>query len=214
MLAYSQILVVAACTIGLVLFVFVNYFVIRRLQADDRRNRMAMNQPIVAVVAEVVPNRSPEDIEREKELALFYMHQEQVRRLVDAKIEVIKDSSRTNNQIAIIQAEVAKIHAEKEVRLIESGVIPTEPKMLAIEHDRLIEVEEDQHGELVVQDRDGANPWGQRVPDEFLGSLARQQRAVRNESERQLAELEEQMQGLPGRSMGGWVKSQLDSTRD
>lgn len=220
MLAYSQILVVAAVTIGLVLFIFVNYFVVRRLQLDERRSRMNIEQPNAVSMEEVTPQRSPEEIERERELALFYMHQEQVRRLVDAKIDIIKDSAETNNKIALIQAEVAKINAEKEVRMIESGMSPAQPQMLSLAHGGVVDVDEDSDGSMIAMEAEtpkGGTKWGRHADDEddsLTGDLSKQQRSVRYESERQLAELEEQMHGLPGRSMSGWVRAQQESNRD
>lgn len=224
MLAITQILVVAACAAGLFVFIFVNWFTFRRLQHEHRRVlEDKIERPIdrvQLVYAEEDSRLSIEAMEREKEMALFYMHQEQVRRLLDAKIDVIRNTAETHNRIALVQAEVVKLAAEKEVRLAENGMIDGEiSRPMTIEHHPIMDVAEDGSASLVVGDpcnlpvaANAAGPTSQ--VGQLLGTLSQQQQAMRSETERQLELIDSQMHSLPGKSMAGWVESQRNSQRD
>jgi|GEM_PF-3861404 len=132
MVTYTQLLILVACTAGLAVFVFINWITYRRLHRDPG---VLDAQPVTVLVqaAPQIESRSEGFSEEERERALFYMHQEQIRRLCDAKIEVVKSVVATQNRIAVIQADVIRLQAEKELHMLASS--GPEPVMISHERD-------------------------------------------------------------------------------
>jgi uncharacterized small protein (DUF1192 family) len=129
MITYTQVLLLVSCSVGIILVLFVNWSVFKRMYRDHRVAHLRQAgmttvgitpTPVVIHQIQLPGQQTGQAVgqplglsEEERERALFYQHQEQVRRLFDAKIDLVKSTIETQNRIAVIQAEVIKIEAEK-----------------------------------------------------------------------------------------------------
>ncbi len=135
MVTFTQLLVLTACTVGILAFVYVNWFTYRGLRREQKRADLEDQFAEGLTFRNEDPDPQLEQIDlQRREEALFYMHQEQVRRLFDAKLDLIRSSADTQNKISLIQAEVVRLRAERDVRAAESGRLERPDDYLALEH--------------------------------------------------------------------------------
>lgn len=207
MVTISQSLVVISCLCGILFFIYVNFFSYARLQLDKRRMiREANEEERRAVEADrqaALPALPAFNREQAEE-SMYYLYQEQVRRLIDAKIDILRSMSDTQNRIALMQAEVARNTSQRDLLMVQSRVAGQEVLSLP---------EPAAEGEYADDHRDAEVLQGGSVVvfkprERAMNSLIEQQKLAREEAERRLAMIDEQMRSLPGASLDRWVASQ------
>ncbi len=174
-----MVLVCAAC--GLTLFVYIHVFSYRRLRHQDRhldreeaRADRAMMALPEATTQPAVVGMAP----AQAEAALFYLYQEQVRRFIDAKIDIMRSAAETQNRILVIQAETVRNAAA-----LPAPHMPS-PHMIEI-------------------NGDGSAALPARLTE--AAPMVEQLHTVRTETERHLAEIDQQIRSLPGPSLTQWT---------
>ena len=173
-IAQGMVLICASC--GLLMYLYIHVFSFRRLRHQERRldrdesrldREMAVSSETGSKLTAV--GMAP----AQTEAALFYLYQEQLRRFIDAKIDIMRSSAETQNRIMVIEAETVRNAA---------GRLP--PPQIDI----------DQNGNAVLP-----------VVREEVRPLSDKLHTVRTETERHLAEIDEQMRSLPGPSLNQWT---------
>ncbi len=219
MITFTQVLVLAACSIGLFAFIFVNWFTYRRLRFEQRRAEAEkIERPAGLGLADQGYDQTPgRDIDlQQRDQALFYMHQEQVRKIFDAKLEIIKSAADAQHKISVIQAEVLKLKAEKDFKLLEdrSDMGDEEAMVLIGQPAASVEnlpstVDSDDSGNGVANLPANVNDY-----ERMMQFLAEQQERTKVDVQSRLDELDAQLRALPGQSVDRWVKAQTDSTEE
>ncbi len=191
--AQTMFLVVAAC--GLMMFLYIHLFSYRRLRhherrldRDDARADRQMAGPPEPGTQLAAIGMAP----AQAEAALFYLYQEQVRRFIDAKIDIMRSAAETQNRIMVIQAETVR----------NAAALPG-PHMITHLAARTLDISADgdidvDRAEMVPTVRANAQP------------LTEQLCTVRSETERHLAEIDEQIRALPGPSLQQWAANLED----
>jgi len=183
--AQTMVLICAVC--GLLMFIYIHVFSYRRLHRAERRmNRddaredreLANAQPQSQAVMLAMPAGASQE-------ALFYLYHEQVRRFIDAKIDIMRNAAETQNRILLIQAEAMK-----------NGAMEPGPLLLEARSG-------DGEYEVAVPARQGN-----------VSMLSEQLRTARSETERHLSEIDQQIRSLPGPSLDQWVMAQARHTAD
>ncbi len=103
----AQVMLLIAAGAALFMYMYVHMFSLRRLRrhgrqidrAEDREAREA------ALANEHLALAGPSAAQRED--AVFYLYHEQVRRFIDAKIDIIRSAADTQNRILLLQAKEA-----------------------------------------------------------------------------------------------------------
>ncbi|MEI8395456.1 MAG: hypothetical protein WCF85_12015 [Rhodospirillaceae bacterium] len=183
MIIVAQTMVLTCAVCGLLMFIYINLFSYRRLRrqerqldrADDRIDRVQAEASTAMVVSGMNGAFGQE--------ALFYLYQEQVRRFIDAKIDIMRSSAETQNRILLMQAEVVR----------NSSAQPSGPMLL----------EASPSGEMLP----ATIPQSSSPRPEIM-MLSEQMRTARAETDRHLAAIDEQMRSLPGPSIDHWVAAQ------
>ena len=166
------------------MFLYVHLFSYRRLRRQEHRldrdearadrAEAAVPEPGTALAA---PGLAP----AQTEAVLFCLYQEQVRRFIDAKIDIMRAAADTQNRLVLI-------HAETEREAVRRGgtIIDLEPEAL---------------------DPEGAPLRSALLPArrEQTAGVFDQLRTVRSETERHLAEIDQQIRALPGPSLHQWA---------
>jgi len=183
--AQTMVLICAVC--GLALFLYVHAFSYRRLRhqersldrEDTRSDRAdAAARPGTQLAIDAAPLGAP------TRDALFYLYHEQVRRFLDAKIDIMRSAAETQNRILLMQAEVVR----------DTGKEATPP---------MLEMRPGGDCELAIPPRrDGAALLGDQLS------------AARRETERHLSEIDRQIRALPGPSLDRWVAAQAGQSAD
>ena len=200
----AQGVLLLGSAVGIVLFVYANLFIFKRLLGFDKRisrqEAVALAEmpaaPQTAVSTQVVMiDANP----RSTEETLYLLYQEQLRRFIDAKIDIMRSTAETQNRVMLLQAQaqahmVCNTTAEREPLTIESSATGRDgirylPTMVPAGGDG---------GEA---DDDVMVP-GRR---DVLGALMEHHEIIRDETKRRLEEIDEQMRSLPGPSIAGWA---------
>ncbi len=107
--AQSMALTCAGC--GLLMFIYIHFFSYRRLryqgrhmECDEARNNRQMEVASDPGQQIALVGMAP----AQADAALFYLYQEQVRRFIDAKIDILRNAAETQNRILVIQAETVR----------------------------------------------------------------------------------------------------------
>ncbi len=194
----AQGVLLLGSVVGLVLFVYANLFIFKRLLGFDKRisrqeaiSLAAMPAaPQTAVSTQVVMiDANPRDTEE----TLYLMYQEQLRRFIDAKIDIMRSTAETQNRVMLLQAQaMCNASAQRGPLTLDSRAdregIRYLPAMVPAGDDG------EESDEMMVPAR--------RDP---LGALMEQHEVIRDETKRRLAEIDEQMRTLPGPSLNGWA---------
>jgi len=172
--AQTMVLICAAC--GLTMFLYVHLFSYRRLRRQERRldrDEARSDRETAAAPEPGCQLAAVGMAPAQAEAALFYLYQEQVRRFIDAKIDIMRSAAEAQNRILVIQAETAR----------EAAAHPAPPTFDI--------------------DADGAAtlPARREGPAPFFDQL----RVVRAETERHLADIDDQIRALPGPSLNQWA---------
>ena len=187
--------------VGIVLFVYANVFIFKRLLGFDKRisrqEAIALAEmpaaPQTAVTTQVLMIESNP---RSTEETLFIAYQEQLRRFIDAKIDIMRSTAETQNRVMLLQAQaMCNTTAQRAPLTIESSSAGRDgihylPTMVPAGGD----MGEDEDGEMTVPGR-----------RDVLGTLMEHHEVIRDETQRRLEEIDEQMRSLPGPSMAGWA---------
>ena len=196
----AQGVLLLGSVVGLVLFVYANVFIFKRLVGSDKRisrqEAVALAEipatPQTAVSTQVVMiDANP----RSTEETLFLLYQEQLRRFIDAKIDIMRSASETQNRVMLLQAQaMCNSTVQREPLTIENSAASRDgirylPTMVPAGSD----AEEADEEVMVPARRD------------VLGVLMEHHEAVRDETRRRLEEIDEQMRSIPGPSMNGWA---------
>ncbi|MEI7607022.1 MAG: hypothetical protein WCJ64_06530 [Rhodospirillaceae bacterium] len=176
--AQTMVLVCAGC--GLMMFLYVHLFSYRRLRRQEHRldrdearadrAEAAVPEPGTALAA---PGLAP----AQTEAALFCLYQEQVRRFIDAKIDIMRAAADTQNRLVLIHAETEREAVRRGGTIID--IVPEEGPVGG--------------GTLLPARR-----------EQTIGVFD-QLRTVRSETERHLAEIDQQIRALPGPSLHQWA---------
>lgn len=183
--AQAMVLICAVC--GLSLFLYVHVFSFRRLRRQERtfnREDARADREVVTAQAGTQLAVAGGGLGAPTQEALFYLYHEQVRRFIDAKIDIMRSAAETQNRIMLIQAEVVR----------DGGGEPA-PMML--------EARSDGGCEVAMPARRSA-----------AALLDEQLRAARGETERHLSAIDQQIRTLPGPSLDHWVAAQAGQTAD
>jgi hypothetical protein len=193
----TQSLIVISSLCGILFFIYVNFFSYVRLQLDKRRMvREAQEEEDMAARAANERNLPalPAFNREAAEESMYYLYQEQVRRLIDAKIDIMRSMAETQNRIALVQAEVVRLNTEKELCLVQNGGGADQLCLPANEDGEAAP----KSAEVVVF----------QPKDKAMSSLLAQQQAMRDEAERRLMDIDAQIRSLPGASLDRWVAAQ------
>ena len=179
MLIVAQTMVLTCAACGLLMFLYIHLFSFRRLRHHERRidrDEAWADRSLAQGEAKAGTQLAPVGMAPEQaEAALFYLYQEQVRRFIDAKIDIMRSAVETQNRIMVIQAETVRNAA-------------------ALPAPHLIEI-----------DAEGAASLPALLREREPAPLADQLHTVRAEAERHLAEIDQQIRALPGPSLGQWT---------
>lgn len=195
----AQGVLLMGSAVGIVLFVYANLFIFKRLLGFDKRisrqEAIALagmpTAPQTAVSTQVLMiDANP----RSTEETLYLMYQEQVRRFIDAKIDIMRSTAETQNRVMLLQAQaMAATTTQREPLTIESSAsrdgIHYLPTMVPAGGDG-----GSANDDLMVPGR-----------RDVLGALMEHHEVIRDETKRRLEEIDEQMRSLPGPSMAGWT---------
>ena len=195
-IAQSMVLICAVC--GLAMYLYIHVFSFRRLRHQERRfgredanearaNAKADTETQVAVIT------AGAGYGRD---ALFYLYQEQIRRFIDAKIDILRASAETQNRILLMEAEA-----------IRDGVALPPPCRF---EPATITATNDTDTDVVVM---VPVPFPAPAPQE-PSLLSERFQAVRRETERNLAEIDQQIRSLPGPSLDHWVMAETLRSAD
>ena len=196
----AQAVLLTGSVVGLALFVYANVFIFKRLLASDeiisRRESIDIaTLPTVAAAPQTAVSTQMVIIDanpRSTEETLFLLYQEQLRRFIDAKIDIMRSTSETQNRVMLLQAQAMCNATNHAVPLaIESLPRPsvgtsTLPTIAPYQ----------------AEAEEGAMEPARR---HVLGALMEHHETIRDETRRQLEEIDLQMRNLPGPSMAGWV---------
>lgn len=207
MLTYAQFLIAAAGTIGMVMFIAANWFVIARLKTNAGNPKLDLARFARHGEPSERQTRSLAEIAHDHELALFHMHRQQVRRLVDAKLALTRASVQTQAALDQKTREVAQIahFGPTEEKWIEgpNSADPTASRdAAAIDRGRA----------MVAASRSG-NKIVTSGPCAEMRAVCERQAAALSKTRAHLQEIENQLADLPGRSMAAWVEAQREMAR-
>ncbi len=194
----AQGVLLLGSAVGIALFVYANVFIFKRLLGFDKRisrqeaiDLADMPTTSQAVTTQVVMiDANP----RSTEESLYLMYQEQLRRFIDAKIDIMRSTAETQNRVMLLQAQaMCNTTAQRAPLTLESSAARRDgihylPTMVPAGGD-------------AGTDDDVMVP-GRR---DVLGVLMEQHEVIRDETKRRLEEIDEQMRSLPGPSMAGWA---------
>jgi len=196
----AQGVLLMGSVVGIVLFVYANVFIFKRLLGFDKRitrqEAIALAEmptaPQTAVSTQVVMiDANP----RSTEETVYLMYQEQLRRFIDAKIDIMRSTAETQNRVMLLQAQaMCNTTAQPAQLTIESSSggrdgIHYLPTMVPAGGDG-----GSANDDLMVPGR-----------RDVLGALMEHHEVIRDETKRRLEEIDEQMRTLPGPSMAGWA---------
>ena len=182
MLIVAQTMVLSCAAVGLLMFLYIHLFSFRRLRHHERRidrDEARADRDLAATPEPGTQLASVGMAPAQSEAALFYLYQEQVRRFIDAKIDIMRSAVETQNRIMVIEAETVR----------NAAALPAPPTIEIAANGELAR----EHA-LIVPARRSASSL-----------LADQLRMVRNETERHLAEIDQQIRALPGPSLDHWA---------
>lgn len=186
MLIVAQTMVLICAVCGLLMFLYIHVFSFRRLRRQERRmNREDARDDRASAAVEpqaqtVVPALSAGASQE----ALFNLYHEQVRRFIDAKIDIMRSAAETQNRILVIQAEAIRDGAvEPAPLLLEAGA-------------------------------DGSCAVAVPVARHGVSRLSEQLHLARRETEHHLSEIDQQIRSLPGPSLDQWVTAQARQSAD
>lgn len=206
MLVVAQGVMLFGGLMGLFLFVYANAFIVKRLVRADRRiGREEVRMEAAQLQAGASTSTAvstqlalPEPSGRNTEEALYLMYQEQVRRFIDAKIDIMKSTAETQNRILLLQAQAmasTTVHhgpAQIEGAAGGRGGIHYLPAMTAAAGD--------------------ADEMAVPAKRDVLSVLMEQHEVLRSEARDRLDEIDHQIRTLPGPSMDAWVMAQAHQT--
>ncbi|MEI6559761.1 MAG: hypothetical protein WCO00_15260 [Rhodospirillaceae bacterium] len=184
MLIVAQTMVLTCAACGLVMFLYIHLFTFRRLRHQERRfdrDEARADRELGAAAEPGTQLAVAGMMPAQTEAAMFYLYQEQVRRFIDAKIDIMRNAAETQNRIMVIQAETLRNTASR-------------PALQTIDIDL--------DGSQIA---DGPTMLPARREEAF--PLSDQLRAARAETERHLAEIDQQIRSLPGPSLNQWVNA-------
>ncbi|MEI6558732.1 MAG: hypothetical protein WCO00_10020 [Rhodospirillaceae bacterium] len=101
----AQSMVIIFCLCGLLMFLYVHLFStrrIKRLAVELRRGDVRQDGGDPGLAGEALPRLAAPTLRD-----LIYLQQEQVRRITDAKIEIIRSAANTENQMLLMHARAA-----------------------------------------------------------------------------------------------------------
>ncbi len=187
--------------VGIVLFVYANVFIFKRLLGFDKRiSRQEAIQlaemPAVPQTAVTTQVLMIESNPRSTEETLYIAYQEQMRRFIDAKIDIMRSTAETQNRVMLIQAQ-AMANAT------------VQPAHLTLENGRRDNVH--YLPTMVSAGDDGEEDLMVPAKRDVLGALMEQHEVIRDHTQRQLEEIDAQMRTLPGPSMAGWAMANAQS---
>jgi len=204
MLIVAQGVMLFGGMMGLFLFLYANVFIVKRLVRADRRISRVEVQMEAAVTE---PQTStavstqvalPELAGRNVEDALYLMYHEQVRRFIDAKIDIMKSTAETQNRILLLQAQaMASTTVQRGPAMIETGT----GDRGAIRYLPAMKAESEDEDDLAVP--------GKR---DVLSVLMEQHEVLRSQAQDRLEEIDHQIRSLPGPSMDAWAMAQAHQT--
>ncbi len=200
--------------VGLFLFVYANVFIFKRLLGFDKRisrqEAIALAEtPTTAnttVTTQVVMfDSNPRDTAE----TLFLLYQEQLRRFIDAKIDIMRSTAETQNRVMLLQAQaMCNTTAQRTPLTIESAAANRDSI-------RYLPTMVPAGGDMVTSDDSmSGDDMDLMVPGrrDVLGALMEHHEVIRTETKRQLDEIDEQMRTLPGPSMEGWAMANVHHT--
>ncbi len=194
----AQGVLLLGSAVGIALFVYANVFIFKRLLGFDKRITRQEAIELAAIPATPQPVTTQvlmiDSNPRGAEETLYLLYQEQLRRFIDAKIDIMRSTAETQNQVMLLQAQaMCNATAQREPLTLEYGArgqtgIHYLPAM-------------------VPAGGDSANNQNLMVPGrrDVLDTLLDQHEVIRDETKRRLEEIDEQMRSLPGPSMAGWA---------
>lgn len=212
----AQVLILLAIGVGLVGFAFMQYFTYRGLRRDAKHAAYQRKNPRLVDVHQTAQGRvidrltnqeeevAPAESGTSRNQALFYLHQEQMRRFMDAKLEILRATVDTQNKISLLKAEIARLKAERDFKQAEGGHAGEQTRY------------------ALAQPADGSSPTGNVTGngsdnlsrlierhEETLDALIASQQEIKQEAEEKLQALESELKALPGSSPEAWAEEQL-----
>jgi hypothetical protein len=201
MVAFGKILLILLVCGGVSLVLFLKYCSYQVLKNggkpsekdrdEDHRRRMAERMDMARVEQAV----SQEQARIMQENSMFELHQEQVRQYFGTKVEIVRSITDMQHRIALVHADVARSRAESELRMVE--------------HDHMARAGrgDDENGES-ARELAVLNTT-RRIQEDCMLAQLRHLEQMRDDAERRLEVLDQQIRETPGPSMAGWVRHQL-----
>ena len=190
MILVAEGIMLAGAAFGVIVFIYANVFIVRRLYGHDRRLSRTEAMACQAAAATTLP--STEVISTEPSLAvsqeaMFYLYHEQVRRFIDAKIDIMRSTAETQNRIMLMQAQA-----------VCTGAVPAPALMIEAGEAR------DTRMAMVPACVEETAPRSG-----LIAAIAEQHRMLRTEAKRHLDEIDHQIRSLPGPSPEVWMMAQV-----
>ncbi|CAK0779324.1 hypothetical protein CCP2SC5_80030 [Azospirillaceae bacterium] len=198
MVMFGKGLVLIAAMGGIIFLLFIKLLSFKGLRYDQeqaKQQRIMTPEQRIAERAEIARIEREEQSRLMQEQSLFYMHQEQVKRFFDAKLEIVRSITDAQNRISVIQAEIARTRIDGEMRMIEYG------HKQRTDNNTQYDPENDPDLEAMRK--------AKIVHEEQLHEMIRLQEATKYEAERRLMDLDNEIRRLPGASIDNWVGHQL-----
>jgi len=208
----AQVLILLAIAVGLIGFMFMQYFTYRGLRRDAKQAELKRQNPRLVDVHQTshgqiidrLSDRQEETVPSEdhsgKNQALYYLHQEQMRRLMDAKLEMIRSTIETQNKISLLKAEVARLKAERDYKQAEPGQAGEQTRHALVEPP-----------EGAAAAGNGTDNLGRLIEqhEQTLEALIDAQKDLKQEVEERIQVLESEIKAMPGSSPEAWATEQL-----
>ncbi|MBI1208347.1 MAG: hypothetical protein GC191_13815 [Azospirillum sp.] len=178
----TTLTIIGACIAGIVFFAYMKIFLYMKYrQAHEKALKDAADRPLqeAARQADLDAQREEEKERQRHEQVLYLMHQEQIRRLLDHKMEIVKSVAAAQNQLTATRADIVRLLAQSRLKLIESG----------------------QSGNPAAEEAMAAY---EREIDEMV----HQQEEMKKNAEQRLAEIDAQIRAMPGGSTEAWIAGQ------
>jgi len=175
----SILLIIGVCIAGIVFFAYLKiYLFVRYRRLHDQAMREAEARAVRETEArqQLQENQHDQEESRRRGQVLFLMHQEQVRRLIDAKIDVVRTLAAAQARLTTVRAELIQRHSEILLRIAETGQGDGSAASTALA---------EAHNQLAL--------------------ILEQHQQLKADAEQRLATIEAEMRALPGTSGEGWV---------
>lgn len=107
-MSVQYLILIMSLVVGFV-FCYANFYIFRGLKLGNKR--LDNNNEIVEthiIREQIMIPSSPIFDENQMKRELFYMYQEQMKNYITAKVEIIRDLSKTNNKLLLSCAEIVK----------------------------------------------------------------------------------------------------------